>query len=65
MNTISSFLTHDHRVCDEQFASLENAVASMDWEEAENQFDKFLLIYYIILKWKKKLCFLHLKMLQE
>ncbi|CAM3805625.1 hemerythrin domain-containing protein [Arcobacter cloacae] len=41
MNTISSFLTHDHRVCDELFANLENAVASMDWEEAENQFDKF------------------------
>jgi hemerythrin-like domain-containing protein len=41
MNTISSFLTSDHRVCDNEFANLENAIASLDWEEAKSQFDKF------------------------
>lgn len=43
MNTISSFLTSDHRACDNEFANLENAIASQDWEEAKNQFDKFSL----------------------
>lgn len=41
MNTISSFLTSDHRACDNEFANLENAIASLNWEEAKNQFDKF------------------------
>ena len=41
MNTISSFLTRDHRACDNEFANLENAIASLDWEEAKSQFDKF------------------------
>ena len=43
MNTISSFLTSDHRACDNEFANLENAIASQDWEEAKNQFEKFSL----------------------
>ena len=41
MNTISSFLTSDHRACDNEFANLENAIASLNWEEAKNQFNKF------------------------
>ena len=41
MNTISSFLTSDHRACDNEFANLENAIASQDWEEAKSHFDKF------------------------
>ena len=41
MNTISSFLTSDHRACDNEFANLENTVASQDWEASKNQFDKF------------------------
>ena len=41
MDTISSFLTADHRACDEEFANLENAIASQDWEEAKNQLEKF------------------------
>ena len=43
MNTISSFLTSDHRACDNEVANLENAIASHDWEEAKNQFEKFRL----------------------
>ena len=43
MNTISSFLTSDHGACDNEFANLENAIASQDWEEAKNQFEKFSL----------------------
>ena len=35
METISSFLTQDHRACDEEFASMENAVASEDWLDAK------------------------------
>lgn len=41
MNTISSFLTSDHRACDTQFANLETAVASLDWEESKTQLEKF------------------------
>lgn len=41
MDTISSFLTSDHRACDEEFANLENAIASQDWEEAQIQLQKF------------------------
>ncbi len=41
MDTISSFLTSDHRACDEEFANLENAIASQDWEEAQIQLEKF------------------------
>ena len=40
MDTISSFLTSDHRACDEEFANLENAIASQDWEEAQIQLEK-------------------------
>lgn len=42
MNTISSFLTADHRACDEEFANLENAVASGNWEESQVQLNKFI-----------------------
>ncbi|AXX94481.1 MULTISPECIES: hemerythrin domain-containing protein [Arcobacter] len=41
MSTISSFLTADHRACDEEFANLENAVASSNWEEAKVKMEKF------------------------
>ena len=41
MNTISSFFTFDHRACDNEFANLENTVASENWEESKTQFDKF------------------------
>ncbi len=41
METISSFLTQDHRACDEEFAALENAVAKDDWVEVENIYNKF------------------------
>lgn len=39
--TISSFLTQDHRSCDEDFATLENAVASENWAEVEKVFTSF------------------------
>ena len=41
MDTISSFLTSDHRACDEEFANLEYAIASQDWEESQMQLEKF------------------------
>jgi len=41
METISSFLTTDHRACDEEFANLENTVASDNWEESQKQLEKF------------------------
>ena len=40
METISSFLTTDHRACDEEFANLENTVASENWEESQKQLEK-------------------------
>ena len=39
--TISSFMTADHRACDEEFAEMENAVAEDNWIEAQKKFDKF------------------------
>ena len=39
--TISSYLTQDHRACDEEFANMENAVASEDWAKSEELFNKF------------------------
>ncbi len=42
MSTISSFLTTDHRACDEEFANLENAVASENWEKSQEQLSKFI-----------------------
>lgn len=41
METISSFLTQDHRACDEEFASMENAVASENWVDANSKLIKF------------------------
>jgi hemerythrin-like domain-containing protein len=41
METISSFLTQDHRACDEEFANMENAVASENWEESNTKLNKF------------------------
>lgn len=41
MSTISEFLTQDHRDCDEQFATMENAVASEDWSKANDEFTSF------------------------
>ena len=42
MNTISSFLTSDHRACDEEFANLENAVALDDWNDSQVKLNKFI-----------------------
>jgi len=39
--TIKSFLTQDHRDCDEEFANMENAVASQDWAKSEETFERF------------------------
>lgn len=42
MSTISSFLTADHRSCDEGFADLENAVASDNWDLSAEKLNKFI-----------------------
>lgn len=39
---IKTYLTKDHRDCDEQFANMENAVASGDWVKAQKEFNLFL-----------------------
>lgn len=39
--TISSFLTKDHRACDEIFAQMENEVASENWANANKKFEEF------------------------
>lgn len=39
--TISSFLTKDHRDCDEVFAQMENEVASENWAQANKKFQEF------------------------
>ena len=42
MSTISSFVTTDHRACDEEFADMENAVASGDWDLSAEKLNKFI-----------------------
>ncbi len=42
MSTISSFLTTDHRACDEEFADMEDAVASGDWDLSAEKLNKFI-----------------------
>lgn len=42
MATILDYLSSDHRVCDDLFASVEAAVAHRDWEGARRQFDRFV-----------------------
>lgn len=41
METISTFLTQDHRACDEEFANMENEVAAENWEKANSKLIKF------------------------
>ena len=40
-DTISSFLTQDHRDCDDMFAKLENTVNSENWDEVQKVFEQF------------------------
>jgi hemerythrin-like domain-containing protein len=35
MTSITELMTHDHRACDEVFATIETAVAKGDWDKAE------------------------------
>lgn len=42
METISTFLTADHRVCDDKFANLENAVAAKNWDDVKEKYDIFV-----------------------
>jgi len=42
MATILDYLSGDHRVCDDLFASVEAAVAHRDWDSARRQFDRFV-----------------------
>ena len=41
MATISSFMQHNHRQCDELFAAAEEAVASENWEAAATAWQAF------------------------
>ena len=41
-DNIKAFLTQDHRACDEEFANMENAISSDDWEKGEECFDTFI-----------------------
>lgn len=39
--TVNQYMTNDHRMCDEEFASLENIIDSGNFEEAKELFHKF------------------------
>jgi len=39
--SISAYLTHEHRACDDHFAQAEQAAANGDWEKAEKAFETF------------------------
>ena len=39
---IKEFMSHDHKNCDQLFASAENAAASDDWDTAEQSLNDFI-----------------------
>jgi len=39
--SISAFMTEDHRSCDEEFAQMEISLSKDNWDEAKNKFDTF------------------------
>lgn len=41
METIRELLTDDHRLCDDLFAVVEQAVAAGEWEKADAAFARF------------------------
>jgi len=41
MNTITDYLTHDHRRCDDLFVTAENHVCKQAWSEASTCFSQF------------------------
>ncbi|MEA3499130.1 MAG: hemerythrin domain-containing protein [Campylobacterota bacterium] len=41
MSVIQSYMTQDHRACDESFADMENAVHDENWVEAKKRFEAF------------------------
>lgn len=41
MDSISNFMTHDHRACDEVFAIAEESVGKGNWAKAAGEFEKF------------------------
>lgn len=41
MEQISSIMTHQHRLCDDHFAALENAAGTGDWETVEKYWKLF------------------------
>lgn len=41
MDTISRFMTRDHRVCDDLFTAAENAAGKSDWTACAQNFRKF------------------------
>lgn len=41
MNSISDFMTSNHRVCDNLFAVAEESVANGKWPRAQSEFDAF------------------------
>ncbi len=42
MNDVTTFMTADHRRCDELFAALEAAVGAGDWEAATADLERYL-----------------------
>jgi hemerythrin-like domain-containing protein len=41
MTTITSFMTDDHRDCDDAFVDFENMIAEQNWAELKNSWDIF------------------------
>lgn len=41
MTNITSFMTNDHRDCDDAFVNFENMIAEQNWGELKNSWDTF------------------------
>ncbi len=41
MGILQNYMTKDHKACDDQFASMEQVVASDNWAEAKDSFEQF------------------------
>ncbi len=57
MNTITSFLSQDHRRCDELFTQAGDAVVAHDWETASRLYGRFQHALERHMEWEEELLF--------
>lgn len=57
MNTISTYLEHDHRRCDDQYTMAEAEVARRQWDSARTEFKRFAVLFDLHLEKEERVLF--------